>query len=68
MKLPPGCDVRLGLIPEMAYLVFVAPPPLTAGMHLLEQAMRRPDDDGTLILERIYSEPNLKGFRNGLAV
>lgn len=37
MKLPPGTEARLGLIPQAGYFVFLAVPPLTAGSHLLAQ-------------------------------
>lgn len=37
MRLPVGTDIRLCTIPELAAFVLLAPPPLTAGMHLLDR-------------------------------
>ena len=41
MRLPPGTEARLGLIPNQGYFVFLAAPPLQAGVHLLAR-LREP--------------------------
>ena len=49
MRLPPGTDVRLGLMPDVpAYFVFIAPAPLKAGTHLLD-LVNRPGEVAALL-------------------
>jgi hypothetical protein len=48
MKLPPDTAAKLGFVPGSAgpFFVFLAAPPLTAGMHLLDLAREPKRHDG----------------------
>ena len=63
MRLPSGTDARLGFFPGKhgPYFVFVAAPPNTAGMHLLDMVSRPGEMTALLTHDEGLTWPDRRG-------